>query len=183
LAAALCRDFFDVVAQLSSVRVFVVSKEKQALGWARERGWTCIAETEQVSESASVDYASRLCAARGVRALLRLPADLPLAQGEDIVELLDQAEPDPSCIIVPSREGTGTNALLRSPPMLFPSHFGPGSFALHQDEAERCGARVRIIRNPRLALDIDEIEDLQVLGAQHTRDGATAAWLDEHFPH
>ncbi len=45
-------------------------------------------------------------------------------------------EPAPSVVIVPSHDGTGTNALLRSPPDLFPSHFGPESFALHLKEAE-----------------------------------------------
>jgi 2-phospho-L-lactate guanylyltransferase len=80
---------------------------------------------------------------------------------------------------VPSRDGTGTNALLRSPPTLFPSHFGPNSFALHSDEAERSRARVRIIRNPRIALDIDEPDDLVALRSVLDFDCATARWLKQ----
>jgi 2-phospho-L-lactate guanylyltransferase len=181
LAEALCADFFRVVAEVRGAdRIFVVSKEPQALEGARLHGWDCIPEREQTSESLSVDMASRLCAERGVTALLRLPADMPLARPEDIGEIFAQLEPAPSVVIVPSREGTGTNALLRSPPCLFPSHFGPGSFALHMAEAENCGASVRVIRNPRLALDIDDMSDLEALSGQLTQEGATAAWLRRH---
>ena len=178
LASALCRDFFDVAAQVTDIdRIFVVSKEQKALAWAAERGWDCIAESEQISESHSIDAASRLCAARGVTALLRMPADIPLAQPQDIAALFAGLDTGPCCVIVPSREGTGTNALLRSPPSLFPSHFGPGSFALHVHEAERCGASLRVIRNARLALDVDELEDLHALVGQLRPDCATAEWV------
>src|SRR6185437_1248485 len=85
LAEAMCEDFFEVVAAIRCVeRVFVVSKEPGALTRARERGWDTIVETRQISESDSVDAASRHCAAQGVRALLRLPIDLPLAEPQDI---------------------------------------------------------------------------------------------------
>jgi 2-phospho-L-lactate/phosphoenolpyruvate guanylyltransferase len=178
LAEAMCADFFRVVAAVRGAdAVFVASKEPRALARAREFGWETIVESRQISESDSVDGASRYCAERGVQSLLRLPIDLPLAQASDIEELLAQSEAAPSAILVPSSDGTGTNALLRSPATLFPSHFGTGSFALHLEEAERCGARTRVFRNPRLELDIDELADLQKVSAALRADSSTYEWL------
>jgi 2-phospho-L-lactate guanylyltransferase len=118
-----------------------------------------------------------------VDALLRLPIDIPLVTPPDVEALFSQAEDVPSVVVVPSRDVTGTNALLRSPPNLFRSHFGPGSFALHLDEAKRCGANVRIVRNPRIELDVDEIGDLRALAGLVRPDSATADWLAAHGFH
>jgi len=183
LAEALCEDFLRIVAGVRGVdRVFVVSQEPRALAWAREKGWDTVVETAQISESHSVDAASRHCAEQGVSALLRLPIDIPLATARDIEALFRHAEDAPTTVIVPSRDSTGTNALLRSPPTLFPSHFGPGSFALHLDEAKRCDACVRIMRNARIELDIDEIEDLREVAGSAPAGSALAEWLAAHFP-
>ena len=79
LAQAMCEDFFGVVAAVRSVdRIFVISKEPQVLAWARQRGWETIAESRHISESDSVDAASRYCAEAGrAQTLLRLPVDIP----------------------------------------------------------------------------------------------------------
>jgi 2-phospho-L-lactate guanylyltransferase len=123
-----------------------------------------------------VDYASWVCAERGVTSLLRLPIDVPLVRPEDIDALLERARDTPSAVIVPSRSG-GTNALLRTPPTLFPSHFGPGSLAKHIGEAERRKAPFEIVRSERLELDIDDGEDLTQLCARRHADSATGRWL------
>lgn len=180
LVEAMCEDFFRVVAKVRGAdRVFVVSAERRALDLACNRGWKVIVESGQVSESHSVDAASRKCRALGVTSLLRLPIDIPLAEPADIESILREADGQPSIVIAPSRDGTGTNALLRSPPDLFPSHFGPGSFALHLSEAERCGAQVKVLHNPRIALDVDELDDLRALSRRLAPDSATARWLSE----
>jgi len=111
--------------------------------------------------------------------LLRLPIDLPLVEPRDIETLFEQLDVAPSVVIVPSSNGTGTNALLRSPAVLFPSHFGPNSFPRHLAEANECGARIRILRNPRLELDIDELDDLRRLSNQLRPGCATARWLEK----
>ena len=85
----------------------------------------------------------------------------------------------PTVILVPSSDGTGTNAILRSPPALFPSHFGPNSFVRHLAEAEVCGVRAQVFRNARLELDIDEWDDLQKLAPLVRPDSETARWLME----
>lgn len=175
LARTLCEDTFHVVAQVRGIdRVYVVSTEYHALTLARQLNWAIVNETEQISESQSVDAASRHCAKQGVRALLRLPIDIPLVTADDIESIFAALEPEPSAVIVPSLDGTGTNALLRSPPDLFASHFGPNSFALHLEEAERAGAKIRIIRNERIALDVDEAKDLRAVAGRVSPHSATA---------
>jgi len=184
LAEAMCEDFFSVVAATSCAdRVFVISKEQGALSRARQRGWEIIVESSQSSESNSVDAGSLHCAQQGIRALLRLPVDLPLVEPDDIEAVFEQMHAAPSVVIVPSSDGTGTNALLRSPAVLFPSHFGPNSFPRHLAEAEGCGARIQVLRNPRLELDIDELDDLRRLSHRLRPDSATARWLIERDIH
>jgi len=80
-------------------------------------------------------------------------------------------------VIVPSRDGTGTNAMLRTPPTLFPSHFGGGSFAKHLAEAENANARVVVRRNSRLEMDVDDEADLRALLKQDLSATETGRWL------
>jgi 2-phospho-L-lactate/phosphoenolpyruvate guanylyltransferase len=179
LAEALCKDFFSTVAGVRGVkRVFVISKESLALEWARSFGWETIREAQQVSESTSVDAASCTCAHLGVNSLLRLPIDIPVAEPKDIEAIFHEVDSTPGVVIVPSRDGTGTNALLRNPPNLFPSHFGPNSFALHLAEAERCGVQARVLRNARIELDVDELEELRSVAGLLRRGSATAKWAE-----
>ncbi len=181
LARAMLEDVFATVAAVRGIdAVFVVSSEPLALERARTFGWATVQESRQLSESDSVDCASRFCAERGVRALLRLPIDIPLVEPRDIEALFETIESPPATLLVPSRDGTGTNALLRTPPALFPSHFGPGSFARHLSEAARCGARAQVLRNPRVELDVDDLEDLRILSRCSRRDTATHSWLAAH---
>lgn len=183
LARALCADLFALVSRTPGVdQVFVVSGEPQALAWARERGWTALAEQRQSSERASVNAATRHCAARGIAALLRVPIDLPLAQPEDLAEIFAAAGTAPASVIVPSRDGTGTNALLRWPPDAFPAYFGPGSCRLHLEAALRAGVEPRVLRLPRLAWDVDEWSDLIALRPQARPGTAFAAWLGAAWP-
>ena len=57
--------------------VYVATADAGAMAIARRFGVTVLAETEQRSESYSVDAASRLLTAQGVEALLTIPADIP----------------------------------------------------------------------------------------------------------
>ena len=175
LARAFCEDSFNVAARVRGIeRVYVVSSEYHALSLARRLNWRVVSEEAQVSESASVDAASRQCARDGVQALLRLPIDLPLVTAADIESVFAGLAPAPSAVIVPSHDGTGTNALLRSPPDLFRSHFGPNSFARHLEEAERAGASIRIVQNERIALDVDDPKELRAAAGRVSPHSATA---------
>lgn len=164
LALAMMEHTFAVVSTLEGIdAVAVVSNYAPAIELARRCSFEVIREYEQISESASVDFGSRELEVRGAAAVLRLPIDLPLLTPDDIQEVLSRDRPGPSVVIVPSRDGTGTNAILRRPPTLFPSQFGTGSLARHISEAEAAGAVVELVHNERIALDIDEPDDIQEL--------------------
>ena len=178
LARAMLDDVFAAVARVrAAAAVYVVSSDPQVLAAARARGWECLPETTQQSESRSVDEASRICVNCGVTALLRLPIDIPLVRAADIESIFAACPPAPGAVLVPSRSASGTNALLRTPPDLFPSHFGPGSLAKHLDEASRRRAYARVLRNPRIALDVDDEPDLRALAAHRDVGEHTAAVL------
>ena len=158
-------------------KIFVITNYRPATEIAEENGWEILGEEHQISESDSVDTASRICERRGVRSLLRLPLDLPLVQPSDIDELLAIECPSPAMAIVPSRDGTGTNALLRTPPTLFPSHFGEHSFAKHLAEAKQARAQIFVHHNFRLEMDVDDESDLRALLEYDLSATATGRWF------
>ena len=180
LAQAMLTDTMRAVQGVRRAdKIFVVTNYLPAMRMARENGWETLPEGRQISESDSVDAASRICEAWGVRAVLRVPLDLPLIQSDDIDNLLALEFESPALVIVPSWDGTGTNAILRTPPTLFPSHFGNGSFAKHLSEAGKVGARVIVRRNVRLEMDVDDESDLRALLEHDLGATETARWLDQ----
>jgi 2-phospho-L-lactate guanylyltransferase len=180
LAQAMLADTIRAVRGVRRAeKVFVVTNYEPAMLVAEENGWEILREDRQVSESDSVDAASRLCELLGVAGLLRVPLDVPLVQAGDIDDLLAVECEAPALVIVPSRDGMGTNAILRMPPALFPSHFGMGSFAKHVGEAERIGARVIFRRNTRLEMDVDDEADLRLLLKNDLSGTETGRWLRE----
>jgi 2-phospho-L-lactate guanylyltransferase len=144
-------------------QVFVVSSDQEALRLARGAGATALAEVEQRSESASVDWGAARCETLGARAVLILPADLPLLRAEDVEAVLAAGREEPGVVLVPSADGLGSNAILRRPPLAIPSRFGHGSFARHQREVAQRGLRCAVLRLSRVALDVDEVEHLEAL--------------------
>ncbi len=173
----------DTIRAVKGVRraemIFVVTNYEPAIRLAKENRWEILREEQQISESDSVDAASRICELRGVTGLLRIPLDVPLVQASDIDDLLSVECEEPALVIVPSRDGMGTNAILRMPPALFPSHFGMGSFAKHVGEAERISARVIFRRSPRLEMDVDDEPDLRTLLKNDLSGTETGHWLLE----
>ena len=164
LAWAMFEDVCRAVAACSRAdRVVIVTSFESAISRARASGWDVLIEESQISESASVDWASRKLAESGFDAVMRLPADIPAVRAEDIDALLAIDLARPGVALVPSREGTGTNAIIRTPPDLFPSQFGPDSLRLHKQEAARVGVESLVVENARIALDIDEPSDIELL--------------------
>ena len=178
LAASMLADTMRAVRGVRCAeKVFIVTNYEPAMQLAEENRWEILREEQQISESHSVDTASKLCEEKGVTGLLRLLLDLLLIHSSDIDELLTVECPSPALVIVPSRDGTGTNAMLRTPPTLFPSHFGNGSFAKHLAEAESVHAQVIVRRNPRLEMDVDDEADLRALFAHDLSGIETGCWL------
>ncbi len=114
----------------------------------------------------------------GAERVLLVPGDCPLLDPAELTELITAPAPARSVAIVPDRHGSGTNALLISPPEAFGPAFGPGSRARHEQQARAAGLESRTVAVPSLALDVDTPEDLAEIeatlgrmrgGAAHTR--------------
>jgi 2-phospho-L-lactate guanylyltransferase len=114
----------------------------------------------------------------GIDRALLVPGDCPLLDPAELDALLAEEVTAPSVLIVPDRHGTGTNALVLTPPQALAPSFGPGSHRRHRQEAEAAGVEARTVEVPSLALDIDTGDDLVAVeaaleqrhgGAAHTR--------------
>src|SRR5437764_14715631 len=79
---------------------------------------------------------------------------------------------------VPDRHGTGTNALLLTPPDVLAPSFGPDSRRRHLADAQTAGVPAEVVELDSLALDVDTPDDLETVhralatthgGAAHTR--------------
>src|SRR5467141_4627534 len=87
LAGAMLADTIRAVRGVRCAeKIFVVTNYEPVMQLAEENRWEILREEQQISESDSVDAASRICEDRGVTALLRMPLDVPLVQASDIDE-------------------------------------------------------------------------------------------------
>ncbi len=96
-------------------------------------------------------------------AALVLTADLPLLHSEDIDAVIAAAPSGPAALLVPSHEGTGTNAMLLRPPQALTPCLGPDSLARHIAQAQERGVPLERLERPRVGLDIDRPRDLAIL--------------------
>lgn len=173
--------FADVLIALRRARtiaaILVVSRDRAAQRLAGAYGASLLDEA---------DLGHNYAAARGVRhaldhaleRVLLVPADCPLLDPEEVDQLVAREVPPRSALIVPDRHGSGTNALLLTPPEVIDPSFGPGSRTRHEEESVAANIFHRALDVPGLALDVDTPEDLDVLrsalvsrhgGAAHTR--------------
>jgi 2-phospho-L-lactate guanylyltransferase len=166
LILALLRRAVEAALGSPCVReVIVVSRDAELLARTRELGGAGVLQSGEGLNEALSETLDRL-ARDGATALLVLPADLPRATAEAIDDLVGAAElaagsrPDrPLVALAPDRHGSGTNALLLSPPDAISFRFGEGSRAAHRAEAEYAGATYVEVAGP-LAFDLDTPEDL-----------------------
>lgn len=155
----------------------VVTMDPDAAGIAHDHRAIGLVERAPGLNGA-ITAARSVAVARGATAVLILPADLPAIDAgavDAVVEAGANATPLPGdageqphdgtvgphgvVVLVADRHGSGTNALLVSPPDLIDPAFGPASRDLHGVAARAAGATLVELDGP-LALDVDTAEDL-----------------------
>jgi 2-phospho-L-lactate/phosphoenolpyruvate guanylyltransferase len=99
---------------------------------------------------------------------------VPLVTAADFTRLAASAKP--GLVVVPSSDGTGTNALVRTPPDVIQSRFGPGSCRKHLDQAHAKGVHAEVYELEGVMFDIDTPEDVAELLAR-SPDGEIANFL------
>jgi len=167
LAYAMLEDVFIALRGSRLLdRILVVTLDENAIKLAESLDIEVLKETKQNGESESVDWASIICKEMGAESVLVIPGDAPLITPEDVDFILEKEKPLHSVILVPARDELGTNAILRKPPDVIPSRFGYDSFKKHIEEARKRNIPYEIHKLPRVALDIDEPEDLSLFASQ-----------------
>ncbi|HKE25601.1 MAG TPA: 2-phospho-L-lactate guanylyltransferase [Bryobacteraceae bacterium] len=162
LARAMYREMLQTLCSVRGLdRVVVVTADDQIADQARSSGVEVFFETEQHSHSRSADAAAQRAIEMGAASVLMVPIDVPLVKREEIEALIDAG--GPGVVVVPSGDGTGTNALVRNPPDAIRACFGPGSFRKHCDQAEARGIPLKVMRPAGILFDIDTPEDVAEL--------------------
>lgn len=103
---------------------------------------------------------------RGATAALVLTADLPLIDSADVNLIAGHPHDGVAVVLAPSRDGTGTNAMLLRPPSAIEPALGPDSLERHIARAQVRGLRWETVDLPSVALDIDTPDDLAALRAE-----------------
>lgn len=98
----------------------------------------------------------------GAACVALLPGDCPLLEPKELDRLLTGI-PSSFAAIVPDRHGTGTNALVLSPPNAIRPAFGEGSCARHVAAAREADVPYAVEELPSLALDLDTPADAVAL--------------------
>ncbi len=175
--------FHQALATLSVVSgldvLIVVAKEPSFIEAARHRGACVLEEADQVSHSQSAECGVEMALGLGTETVLSAPIDVPLATAADYAALLETARgiPAPGLIIIPSFDGTGTNALVRKPPGVIASQFGPGSFEKHLGSGQAAGAEVHVSRPNGITLDLDTPQDLLEIDRHADRNNDVLDYL------
>lgn len=178
LAEAMFSDVLTALRRSHAVEdTLVVTRDHGAQQIAGGHGALVLDDGEPGHNPAAqlgVDYALE----HGYDRVLLVPGDCPMLNPRELDTLLARPAPAPSALIVPDRHGTGTNALLLTPPDSLVPAFGPDSRDRHVANAEAAGTTNEVIEVASLELDIDTAEDLEMLrttlgtmhgGAAHTR--------------
>jgi 2-phospho-L-lactate/phosphoenolpyruvate guanylyltransferase len=171
--------FSDVLAALSEVAldgIVVVTASPSARTIAHRHG-AHVVEDRETGHNAAAALGVQAALAQAAERVLLVPGDCPALDPGEVGSLLDHPASPPSVLIVPDRHGTGTNALLITPPDALVPSFGPGSCQRHLELARASGLQAEVLEVPSLALDIDTPEDLELFTATLERAGSTRQLL------
>ena len=160
LALAMLEDVLECLAAVPQLAGIVVATvDARAASLAARYGAALSREDAADGHSEAVAAVARRLAREGA-AMLALPGDIPLVRPADIAQLIAACDAAPGFAIVPARDGLGSNAALCAPAATVPLRFGGASFAPHVAAARARGIVPAILAVPRIALDIDDADDL-----------------------
>jgi 2-phospho-L-lactate guanylyltransferase len=163
LIGAMVADVLEAIGAARTIeRTIVVSSECAAEALAVDAGAILIPDE---SESGHVDATLAGIAharAEGAECVVLLAGDCPLLDPRELDRLLTGV-PGTYVGIVPDRHGTGTNALVLSPPDAIVPAFGEGSRERHVAAARAADLPFVVEPLPSLGLDLDTPADLIAL--------------------
>jgi len=132
---------------------------------ARRCGAEALVEEHPAGQNRAAERGLAEVLTRGGSGCLVLSSDLPLVDAGSLRRLLEHAGTveGPVAVVAPALGREGTNALYLRPIGDFDLQFGEASLPRFAAEARRRGREFIVHREPALALDLDEPDDLATL--------------------
>jgi 2-phospho-L-lactate guanylyltransferase len=146
---------------LDRARILVVSRSQGLLETANAFGVRTLLEASPYGLNQALTQAAEYARAAGASTILSISCDLPFLTAEELTSLLTASRRHDGLAIAGDRAGTGTNALVVSPPGCIPYCYGPGSFDAHLQAAAASGLGMESVRRAGLSFDIDTPDDLE----------------------
>jgi 2-phospho-L-lactate guanylyltransferase len=179
LTEAMVTDVLMALRRTAAIdEVLIVTSEPAAEAIGRGYGANVLPDNLEEGQSAATLIGIEHALQAGATRVLLVPGDTPALDPAELGELLARPQIGRSVTLVPDRHGTGTNALLLTPPDVIEPAFGPGSRERHELAATAAGVACEVEEIPTLAIDVDTADDLAALrtalaarrgGAAHTR--------------
>jgi 2-phospho-L-lactate guanylyltransferase len=170
LIAAMLEDVLEAIGAARTVdRTIVVTGDPAAEAVGLDAGAEVIADPSDEGHPEAALLGIARAREDGAACVVLLPGDCPLLDPRDLDSLLT-AVPERYVVVVPDRHGTGTNALLLSPPDAIRPAFGEGSCDRHVAAAREAGIPHSIEAVPSLALDLDTPADIIALATELASD-------------
>jgi 2-phospho-L-lactate guanylyltransferase len=175
LAEAMFADVLTALRRATSIDEFVVvSSDNGAQQIAGSHG-AGVLEDEGGGHSGAALVGIAHAREIGAERVICVPGDCPLLDPTELDALIAHPVSGRSALIIPDRHGTGTNALVLTPPDALTPAFGDDSCERHYRLATEQGATPEVLSVESLALDIDTPDDLAALNeALATRHGGAA---------
>lgn len=163
LVAAMVEDVLEAIAKARTVeRTIVVTGDPIAQELAAEAGAEVVPDPGDAGHVQAVLAGIARAESEGAEQVVLLPGDCPLLDPQELDRLLTGV-PERYVAVVPDRHGTGTNALVLSPPSAIVPAFGEGSCARHVELAREAGIPFGIEELSSLGLDLDTPADVIAL--------------------
>ncbi|MDP9376374.1 MAG: 2-phospho-L-lactate guanylyltransferase [Actinomycetota bacterium] len=173
LAAAMVADVLAVLRDVAGLdELIVVSGEPAMSVKAAEVGARLLVDEPETSHSRAAARGIKAAMALDATRVLLVPGDCPALVAGQLDALLSIRSA--GVVVVPDREGSGTNALLLQPPEVIAPSFGPGSCSRHVELARGAGVPVDVVPVDCLSLDIDTSADVEAVSALLNNDPARA---------
>jgi 2-phospho-L-lactate guanylyltransferase len=178
LVLTMLEDVLMVVSRVHGLAgIALVTLDAKASSLGQSYGARILTEDARDGHTPAVAAAARRLAAEGAGSMMQLPGDIPLVTAEEISLVVSMHRAAPSFTIVPSHDDRGSNTIVVSPPNAVPLTFGDDSFLPHLRTARRCGIEPLVLRQPGIARDVDNAEDLDAFARVRSAT-RTQAFLD-----
>jgi 2-phospho-L-lactate guanylyltransferase len=170
LAGAMVADVLEAIGKARAIeRLIVVTGDPLAQELASEANAEVVPDPEDAGHVEAAQAGIARAEVEGAERVVLLAGDCPLLDPRELDRLLTGV-PGNYVGIVPDRHGTGTNALLLSPPDAIVPAFGEGSRDRHIEAARQAGIPFGIEELPSIELDLDTPGDVIALTRELARE-------------